>query len=152
MLAFLRSHDAGFRLRRMRHLIRRLEEAREELSDVPAHHHDTARDAAWQGLSLALSTGPVAPSIPERAVLSGRSAARYGRAGDIAAFGRAHRRHSGRGDPPCSGLAGAVMLLAYLGFAFYDVATLTLTRGMGEAEMNPVKIDRISPATCPAAR
>lgn len=150
MLAFLRSHDAGFRLRRMRHLIRRLEEAREELSDVPAHHHDTARDAAWQGLSLALSTGPVAPSIPERVLSYPGEVLR-----DMAAPGTLPHM-DGRIDAilveairhvPAS--LGRVMLLAYLGFAFYDVATLTLTRGMGEAEMNPVKIDRISPRDVP---
>jgi len=37
------------------------------------------------------------------------------------------------------------MLLTYLGFPFYDVATLPLSRREGLDEFNPVKIDRISP-------
>jgi hypothetical protein len=37
------------------------------------------------------------------------------------------------------------MLLTYLGFPFYDVATLPLSRREGLDEYNPVKIDRISP-------
>ncbi|HSF11791.1 MAG TPA: DUF3376 domain-containing protein, partial [Erythrobacter sp.] len=37
------------------------------------------------------------------------------------------------------------MLLTYLGFPFYDVATLPLSRRDGLDEFNPVKIDRISP-------
>ena len=37
------------------------------------------------------------------------------------------------------------MLLTYLGFPFYDVATLPLIQSEGLAEYNPVKIDRISP-------
>lgn len=37
------------------------------------------------------------------------------------------------------------ILLTYLGFPFYDVATLPLTRREGLDEYNPVRIDRISP-------
>jgi hypothetical protein len=40
---------------------------------------------------------------------------------------------------------GQVLLLAYLGFAFYDVATLALTGNSDLTEMDPVKVDRISP-------
>ena len=37
------------------------------------------------------------------------------------------------------------MLFAYLGFPFYDVATLPLLRNEGLTEFDPVKVDRISP-------
>ena len=37
------------------------------------------------------------------------------------------------------------MLLSYLGFPFYDVATLPLLRNEGLTEFDPVKVDRISP-------
>ena len=37
------------------------------------------------------------------------------------------------------------VLLAYLGFPFYDVATLPLLRNEGLTEFDPVKVDRISP-------
>jgi hypothetical protein len=37
------------------------------------------------------------------------------------------------------------MLLTYLGFPFYDVATVPLSRREGLDEFNPVRIDRISP-------
>lgn len=146
MHAFLRSHDSGFRLRRMRHLIRRLEEAREELTDVSAHHHAAARDAAWQGLSLALSVeGPVAVESARVLIHPGdvlREIASAGALPHLDARIDALLVDAIRHLPAA---LGQVMLLAYLGFAFYDVATLTLTRGQGEAEMNPVKIDRISP-------
>jgi hypothetical protein len=36
-------------------------------------------------------------------------------------------------------------LLTYLGFPFYDTATLPLLRGEGLTEFDPVKVDRISP-------
>ena len=37
------------------------------------------------------------------------------------------------------------VLLTYLGFPFYDTATLPLLRGEGLTEFDPVKVDRISP-------
>ena len=37
------------------------------------------------------------------------------------------------------------VLLTYLGFPFYDVATLPLLRNEGLTEFNAVKVDRISP-------
>ncbi len=37
------------------------------------------------------------------------------------------------------------MLLTYLGFPYYDIATLPLMRHEGLTEFDPVKVDRISP-------
>ncbi len=44
------------------------------------------------------------------------------------------------------------MLLAYLGYPFYDSVTLALLRGEGLTEFDPVKVDRISPDDCGAIR
>ena len=44
------------------------------------------------------------------------------------------------------------MLLAYLGFPFYDIATLPLLQGEGLDEFDPVKVDRISPDDATAIR
>jgi hypothetical protein len=44
------------------------------------------------------------------------------------------------------------MLLAYLGFPFYDIATLPLLQGDSADEYDPVKVDRISPEDCSAIR
>ncbi len=37
------------------------------------------------------------------------------------------------------------LMFAYLGFPFYDVATLPLLRNEGLTEFDPIKVDRISP-------
>ena len=37
------------------------------------------------------------------------------------------------------------LLLAYLGFPFFDVATLPLLQGEGLDEFDPIKVDRIAP-------
>jgi hypothetical protein len=44
------------------------------------------------------------------------------------------------------------MLLTYLGFPFYDTVTLPLLRGENMNELDPAKVDRISPDDCPSIR
>jgi hypothetical protein len=44
------------------------------------------------------------------------------------------------------------LILAYLGFPFYDIATLPLLQGEGLDEFDPVKVDRISPDDATAIR
>ncbi len=38
-----------------------------------------------------------------------------------------------------------ILLRAYLGFPYYDIATLPLLQGEGLDEYDPIKVDRISP-------
>jgi hypothetical protein len=45
-----------------------------------------------------------------------------------------------------------VMLLGYIGYPLYDIATLPLLQGEGLDEFDPVKVDRISPEDCNAIR
>ena len=44
------------------------------------------------------------------------------------------------------------ILLAYLGFAFFDIATLPLLQGEGLGEFDPIRLDRISPEDAVAIR
>jgi hypothetical protein len=44
------------------------------------------------------------------------------------------------------------LILTYLGYPFYDVATLPLLQGEGLDEFDPVKVDRISPDDARAIR
>ena len=44
------------------------------------------------------------------------------------------------------------MLLGYLGYALYDIATLPLLQDEGFDEFDPVKVDRISPDDAPTIR
>lgn len=44
------------------------------------------------------------------------------------------------------------LVLAYLGYPFYDIATLPLLQGEGLDEFDPVKVDRISPDDATAIR
>jgi patatin-related protein len=44
------------------------------------------------------------------------------------------------------------LILAYLGYPFYDIATLPLLQGEGLDEFDPIKVDRISPNDAVAIR
>jgi len=44
------------------------------------------------------------------------------------------------------------VLLSYLGFPYYDAATLPLHNGEGLNEFDPIKVDRISPEDCNSIR
>jgi hypothetical protein len=44
------------------------------------------------------------------------------------------------------------MLLGYLGYPLYDIATLPLLQDEGFDEFDPVKVDRISPDDCASIR
>ena len=44
------------------------------------------------------------------------------------------------------------LLLAYLGFPFFDIATLPLLQGEGLDEFDPIKVDRIAPDDAAAIR
>lgn len=147
LVAFLRAHDAAYRQRRLRYLIARLDCAREDLPEVPEAAHDRVSAAAWQALSLSLETGQGAGGDAMRAVLAKPGAALRAMAG-AQGLEKLDRRVDGllaeamADGPPA---LGQRVMLAYLGFAFYDAATLALTQQNDLAETSPVRIDRICP-------
>lgn len=151
-VAFFRAHDVGFRLRRLRLLARRLArdwDADPELDDVAV---DDARDAIYAILSLYDEQAMLAnlgDDFPEAAAQVMQDPARV-----IALLGE--RRLLPETDALAEmQMAQALermpknlrrrMLLTYLGFPFYDIATLPLMRNEGLTEFDPIKVDRISP-------
>lgn len=152
---FFRTHDLGFRIRRLRFLARELDrvvEAKREARDPAC---DAMRDAIYAALGLYLEregddwlAGLDVPADADAAAW-------------IDAIG--HRRDLIGADAEADllvaeGLAQLpkddrrIMLLAYLGYPFYDIATLPLLQGEGFDEFDPIKIDRISPSDATAIR
>ncbi|MFA9200031.1 MAG: patatin-like protein [Cypionkella sp.] len=151
-IAFLRAHDLGFRERRLRLIARRLSREWEDEPGVAADALEPARDAIYAILALYFeregafhlgsdfaalaenvmaAPGPVLDALAERRLLPAideRAEAMLATA--LEAMPRDLRRR---------------VLLAYLGFPFYDAATLTLLRNEGLSEFDAVKVDRISP-------
>ena len=155
---FFRAHDLRYRIRRLRFLARTLSEMA-VTSEAPTEAIETMRDSIYRALAPYLdreipdfyggATVAILAAIEEEPVaalerlamvrdLVGVDAAADARIADgLAALPKPERR---------------TMLLAYLGFPFYDIATLPLLQGEGLDEFDPVKVDRIAPDDATAIR
>ncbi|UZK66906.1 patatin-like protein [Sphingomonas sp. M1-B02] len=154
-LEFLRGHDIGFRIRRLRLLARRLSEI-----DLPASHAELVpmREAIYESLAAYLElkrsdsfaelrdeiramtddAGPLLDRLAERMQLKALDAETDSRLSvGFSALSKDLRRP---------------MLLAHLGFPFFDIATLPLLQGEGLDEFDPIRVDRISPDDAVAIR
>ncbi|WP_336986490.1 patatin-like protein [Altererythrobacter aquiaggeris] len=151
-IVFFREHDIGFRIRRLRLIARRLSREWETDPMLSDGDGDTAREAIFAILSLYFeregaaymseSFGEIANNVltnpgavldafsGQRELVEIDDQAEQMLAVALAGMSRELRRR---------------VLLAYLGFPFYDVATLPLLRNEGLTEFDPIKVDRISP-------
>jgi len=148
-------HDLGFRIRRLRHLARRLSEDWDDLDRAHPRAREDARDAVYRALGLYFER--------EGAAFLGADFAEHARRlfEDPAAVLAIMAER--RGLPELDGEVDALLvaalkplprelrrrvLLTYLGFPFYDTVTLPLLRGENVNELDPAKVDRISPEDC----
>ena len=153
VVIFLRSFDAAFRTRRLRFLVRRLGQI-EEQADAPRAAIGAARGAIYRlmGRYSAVPAGLVAEPFRD-------AEARPGAALDALAAGLALKAADDEADLWLAKALAAFprterrsLMLAYLGFPFYDVATLPLLQGEWLDEYDEVKVDRISPEDATAIR
>jgi patatin-related protein len=159
VIAFFRAHDLGFRIRRLRFLARRLTDTLERQSMADGDALNILHDAIYDGLALYLECE--ASDYYGAAVADAASHATTDPAAAMAAIAQARDLQKLDATAEAS-LSDAlwglprderrVMLLAYLGFPFYDIATLPLLQGEALDEYDPVKVDRISPEDCAAIR
>jgi patatin-related protein len=159
VVGFFRAHDLGFRIRRLRFLARRLAETLEVQSHAGPEALTAMHDAIYESLSLYLECestdhydAPVVAAARETADDPVPAMAALQAARDLTNL-------DGVAETMLSDALWALpreerrqMLLAYLGFPFYDIATLPLLQGEGLDEYDPVKVDRISPDDCSALR
>ncbi len=158
-IAFFGTHDLRFRIRRLRFLARHLTEEVENVIDVPEKDITQIRDAIYRCLAMYLDL--------ETAEFLGVDFAIAAKAGVINPAGLidhlAAQRDLVQTDLRvdailCAALlalpveARRAMLLGYLGYALYDIATLPLLQDEGFDEFDPVKVDRISPEDCNSIR
>lgn len=151
-IAFFRTHDLAFRIRRLRLLARRLSrdwDADPEIDDLAL---DQARESIYQILSLYFDREGLDHMDASFSQLATNVFENPGAV--IDAFAQQHLL-PGVDEQAEELLANALqampknlrrrMLLTYLGFPFYDVATLPLVGPDGLTEFEGVKVDRISP-------
>ncbi len=150
-IAFFREHDLGFRIRRIRFVIRRLTRLvtlersgegaasllRTALFDLLSSYLDREGISFYKKFEL----GSAAALIDD--VAAQRSLSALDRSNDarLAAAFAAYPKEERRS-----------VLFAYLGFPYYDISTLPLLQGEGLDEFDPIKVDRISPDDATAIR
>ena len=152
LILFLRDLDRGFRTRRLRFVSKRVadmaeradaERVRALLNDLLADYRESGSEAPKAADTEAFAAVEQDPA----AALAALTRLWALRARDdeadlrltetLSALDRADRRK---------------LILFYLGYPFYDVATLPLLQGEGLDEFDPIKVDRISPDDAVAIR
>ena len=147
---FLRRFDLGFRIRRLRLLARRVAEMHAEGEDVSA-----MREAVYASLAAYLDLQRTDVHSALRPALRGDGDAL------LAAIAGSYDlpRHDADTDRRLAGALARLpkdvrrpLLLAYLGFVHFDIATLPLLQGEGLDEFDAIKVDRIAPDDAAAIR
>ncbi|HUD29780.1 MAG TPA: DUF3376 domain-containing protein, partial [Novosphingobium sp.] len=159
MIGFFRAHDLAFRVRRLRLLARRVTLEWEAEADVTEQDRDAARTAIYAALSLYIAREPLAALGED----FGGLARAFFEDPEAATSHIERQRSLAEADAKVDEILAEALsampqalrrrvLLAYLGFPFYDTVTLPLLRGEGLNEFDPVLVDRISPEDCHAIR
>lgn len=151
-IGFFRAHDLAFRVRRLRLLARRLSREWEADPDMPDQALQAAREAIYAILSLYFERESMAPLDPDFRALAANVMQAPGAVLDALAERRLLPETDLKAEEMLCDALNAMpkelrrrILLSYLGFPFYDVATLQLLRNEGLTEFDAVKVDRISP-------
>jgi patatin-related protein len=161
-IAFLRAFDAEFRIRRLRHLIRRLNEL--YLDEGPGEaapdraELDELKTTLYQFLDRvrARIAGPSLLTPPMRGALAAFAAEPDARPDDLFAALETHLGLVALDDeldeifsvmvlnylPPRH---RAELMTSYIGFSFFDVLCFPMMQGEDLGELKEVLIDRISP-------
>ncbi len=151
-VAFFRAHDMGFRVRRLRLLARRLSRDWELDPEIDDQALDDAREAVFDIMGEYFTRDGLEVLGDEFAGLAAKVLSDPGSVLDHLASKRllpetdevAERQFSEALERMPQNLRRR-MLLTYLGFPYYDVATFALLRNEGLAEYDAIKVDRISP-------
>ncbi len=168
LIAFLRAHDVDFRIRRLRFLTRLLVRASEDderaatalsAADEVLAARAAMRDALYGAIGRYAERQSAAWIVANRPDLPRERLADP--AGAILLIGEARALGELDGEVD-AGLADAIVALppeerrallrGYLGFPYYDIATLPLLQGEGLDEYDPIRVDRISPEDAHAIR
>ena len=155
MIGFFRTHDLAFRIRRLRLLARRVTQEWQQEESVTEVERDKAREAIYAALALYLDREPVSAMGETFAALAAAVFTDPGAVIDHIEKVRDLVAIDARVDTLLAEALAAMpqalrrrVLLAYLGFPFYDTVTLPLLRGEGLTEFDPIRVDRISPEDC----
>jgi patatin-related protein len=143
-IAFLAAFDTGFRIRRLRFLARQLGQGKDRpklrgmIDDLIGRYRAAAARVPLGGPA---PVGDAGEALDRLGALLGLGdideAADIAIARALDTLPRAERK---------------ALIVAYIGFPFYDIATFPLLQEDGRDEYDPIKVDRISPDDAVAIR
>jgi hypothetical protein len=139
-IRFLASYDIAYRIRRLRFLSHQLG------TDAPALRAVFDELVGGYRAAAALDVAPFPPGGEEGALDA------LGEALGLAALDEEADRRIAAAVAAMSRTARKPVVIAYLGFPFYDIATFPLLQDNGRDEYDPIKVDRISPDDAVAIR
>ncbi|MBT2185612.1 patatin-like protein [Sphingobium nicotianae] len=159
LITFLRNHDVAFRVRRLRFLARRLS-AESEIDDTfDPVGRATMLEMLYEAIALYSErqlSGWFPAAVRERiGQTSGdliAGIAVIAEARDLQALDDLVDLRFANAALHLASDDRRTLLKAYLGYPFYDIATLPLLQGEGLDEYDPIKVDRISPEDATAIR
>ncbi|HTM94480.1 MAG TPA: patatin-like protein, partial [Croceibacterium sp.] len=158
-IAFFRAHDLGFRVRRLRLLALRLAREWDDEPGLTEPERDALRAALYEALALYFDRDTAAGLGEDFAGIAEKVFEAPGAALDFIAARRGLTKVDETVDArlaeafeACPKPLRRRMLFAYLGFPYYDVATLPLLRNEGLTEFDQIKVDRISPEDAKSIR
>ncbi|MEP6012197.1 MAG: patatin-like protein, partial [Parasphingorhabdus sp.] len=149
---FFRQHDLGYRVRRLRFLARQLAEDLDSADPADYEVMEVMHDVIYDCLSLYIERETIDYLGDDFVSLAEGAEEHPGAMLDALAKARDLSAADAIVDAKLAEAMAVIpkvekrsMLLAFLGFPFYDVATLPLLQGEGLDEFDPIKVDRISP-------
>ena len=155
-IAFLQRYDLGFRIRRLRLMARRLSELERTFERTEC---EPIREGIYAALGSYLELQRTDVHAPLAALVAEKRWSDPAALLDCVARTLDFPARDAAADAVLSDALGKLdkpvrrpMLLSYLGFPFFDVATLPLLQGEGLDEFDPVRVDRISPDDAVAIR
>lgn len=159
-VAFLRLYDIGFRVRRLRFVIRRLNHLYSETELISHAELDETKRRLYSALSpLIARQGVDFYNVEDIAQFS---RARFDTVAAIETLGRtmALSELDESVDLTLSQALGSgldpdivrPLMIAYVGFPFVDVITLPMMAGNDIDDLDPIRVDRLSPSDAVALR
>jgi len=156
---FFHDHDLGYRIRRLRFLARRLAEDLDSANPSDYAAIESMHAVIYDCLSLYIERETINYLGDEFTALAQHSETKPSAVLDSLAKARDLGSADALVDTKLAAALGGLpkaekrnMLLAFLGFPFYDFATLPLLQGEGLDEFDPIKVDLISPEDAKAIR
>jgi patatin-related protein len=158
VVLFLRKFDLAFRVRRLRFLARRVLEI-EQTGNAARGAVQALRATIYGLISLYADTvdahGPSVAPMPDLPSLLATPRDAMERLADRLDLRSADKEADARLSEALAAMPKQerrALMLTYLGFPFYDIATLPLLQGEGLDEFDAIKVDRISPDDATAIR